>query len=55
MGISGKVAPLEKTELKSSNENGYIDDDIIARKIESFLEENLNRAVNERKLTKACI
>lgn len=39
IGIPGKVAPLEKTDLKSSNERGWRDGDILVRKIESFLEE----------------
>ena len=39
LGISGKVSPLEKADLKSSNETGYRDGDIVVRKIESFLEE----------------
>lgn len=39
LGIPGKVAPLEKGDLKSSNEKGYWDGDIIFRKIESFLNE----------------
>ena len=39
IGIPGKVAPLEKADLKSSNERGWRDGDILVRKIESFLEE----------------
>lgn len=39
IGIPGKVAPLEKSDLKSSNERGWRDGDILMRKIESFLEE----------------
>lgn len=39
IGIPGKVAPLEKSDLKSSNERGWRDGDILVRKIESFLEE----------------
>lgn len=39
LGISGKVSPLEKSDLNSSNEMGYRDGDIVVRKIESFLEE----------------
>lgn len=38
IGIPGKVAPLEKSDLKSSNERGWRDGDILVRKIESFLE-----------------
>ncbi len=37
LGIAGKVSPLEKDDLKSSNESGNTDGDIIIRKIESFL------------------
>lgn len=36
-GSKSGVAPLEKSDLKSSNENGYRDGDIIIKKIESFL------------------
>jgi hypothetical protein len=36
-GNKGGVAPLEKSDLKSSTENGYRDGDIISKKIESFL------------------
>ena len=39
MGIPGKVAPLEKSELKSSNEKGSTDGEILMRKIEAFLNE----------------
>ncbi len=39
LGIAGKVAPLEKEDLKSSREQGNKDGDIILRKIESFLAE----------------
>ncbi|MBF0913778.1 N-6 DNA methylase [Candidatus Gracilibacteria bacterium] len=39
LGIPGKVRPLEKDELKSLDEKGYRDGDILMRKIESFLEE----------------
>ncbi|MFS1539364.1 MAG: VRR-NUC domain-containing protein, partial [Candidatus Phlomobacter fragariae] len=37
IGIPGKVKPLEKSELKSSTEVGYMDGDIIINKIKSFL------------------
>lgn len=37
LGIPGKVAPLEKAELKSSTEIGNKDGDIIVRKIKAFL------------------
>lgn len=39
LGISGKVSPLEKSDLKSSIEEGNRDGDIILRKIKSFLNE----------------
>ncbi len=39
LGITGKVSPLEKSELKSSTETGSKDGDIIVRKIEAFLKE----------------
>ena len=39
LGIPGKVAPLEKSELKSSLEKGNTDSDIILRKIKAFLSE----------------
>ena len=39
LGVPGKVAALEKTDLKSSNEEGNRDGDIILRKIKAFLKE----------------
>lgn len=39
IGIPGKVAPLEKSELKSFVEKGNKDGDIIVRKIKAFLDE----------------
>ena len=39
LGVPGKVAALEKQELKSSTENGNRDGDIILRKIRAFLNE----------------
>lgn len=39
LGIPDKVAPLEKSELKSSTENGNKDGDIVLRKIKAFLNE----------------
>lgn len=39
LGIPGKVAALEKSELKSSSEEGNRDGDIILRKIKAFLNE----------------
>lgn len=39
LGVPGKVAALEKSELKSSTENGNRDGDIILRKIKAFLNE----------------
>lgn len=44
LGIPGKVASLEKSELKSSTEEGNTDGDIVVRKIKAFL--------NEKKLPK---
>ena len=42
LGVPGKVAALEKSELKSSTEEGNRDGDIILRKIKAFLgEKNL--------------
>lgn len=39
IGVPGKVAPLEKADLKSSREEGNKDGDIIVRKIRAFLNE----------------
>jgi hypothetical protein len=39
LGIPEKVSVLDKSELKSSTENGSRDGDIILRKIKNFLEE----------------
>jgi hypothetical protein len=39
LGIPGKVAPLEKADLKSSSEAGSTDGEIIVRKIQAFLDE----------------
>jgi hypothetical protein len=39
IGIPGKVAPLEKSDLKSSTEKGNTDGEIIVRKIQAFLEQ----------------
>jgi len=39
LGIAGKVSPLEKSDLKSSIEQGNKDGDIIVRKIKAFLNE----------------
>ena len=39
LGIPGKVASLEKSELKSSTEEGNTDGDIVVRKIRAFLNE----------------
>lgn len=39
LGIPGKVAPLEKSDLKSSTEKGNKDGDVIVRKIKAFLSE----------------
>ena len=37
LGIPGKVAPLEKSDLKSSTEKGFRDGDLMINKVESFL------------------
>lgn len=39
LGIGGRVAPLEKSDLKSSSETGNRDGDIILRKIKAFMNE----------------
>ena len=39
LGMPGKVAPLEKSDLKSSTEKGNTDGDILIRKIKAFLDE----------------
>ncbi|WP_179108106.1 N-6 DNA methylase [Rodentibacter pneumotropicus] len=39
LGVAGKVKPLEKEELKSSDENSNRDGDIIIRKINAFFSE----------------
>ncbi|MBS5984460.1 MAG: SAM-dependent DNA methyltransferase [Clostridium butyricum] len=39
IGVAGKVAPLEKSDLKSSTEEGNKDGDIMIRKIRAFLNE----------------
>lgn len=39
LGVPGKVAPLDKSDLKSSTEHGNRDGDIIIWKIEAFLSE----------------
>ncbi len=39
LGVPGKVAPLDKEDLKSSPEEGNTDGDIIVRKIRAFLNE----------------
>lgn len=39
IGVAGKVKPLEKEELKSSEEDGNRDGDIIIRKINAFFNE----------------
>ncbi len=47
LGIPGKVTPLEKSDLKSSTENGNTDGEIIIRKIRAFLNEK--ELPNEKK------
>lgn len=39
LGIPGQVTPLEKSDLKSSLEEGYTDGEVIIRKIKAFLKE----------------
>lgn len=39
LGVPGKIAPLEKNELKSSQEKGNTDGEVILRKIKGFLDE----------------
>lgn len=46
LGIPGKVRPLEKSDLKSSTEDGDTDGEIIVRKIEAFLK---NKNLPEKK------
>lgn len=48
LGIPGKVAPLEKSDLKSSIEAGNRDGDIVVRKIKAFLQEkNIPKEKND--------
>lgn len=48
LGIPGKVAPLEKSGLTSSTEEGNRDGDIIIRKIKAFLKEkNIPKEKND--------
>lgn len=47
IGVPGKVAALEKSDLKSSAEAGNTDGDIIVRKIRAFLNEK--KLPNEKK------
>ncbi len=37
LGVPGKVSPLEKSDLKSSNEKNFTDGEILMRKVEEFL------------------
>ena len=46
LGVPNKVAPLEKSELKSSIEKGNTDGDIIIRKITAFLD---NKQIPDKK------
>ena len=39
LGVPGKVSALDKSDLKSSTENGNRDGDIVIRKIKAFLDE----------------
>ncbi len=48
LGIPSKVAPLEKSDLKSSTEEGNSDGDIVVRKIQAFLKEkNIPKEKND--------
>ncbi|EHQ16456.1 N-6 DNA methylase [Shewanella baltica OS183] len=48
LGIPGKVAPLEKSDLQSSIEDGNKDGDIILRKIKAFLKhKNIPKEKND--------
>lgn len=49
LGIPGKVAPLEKADLKSSSEGGNTDGEIMVRKIQAFLNEK-NLPENKKQL-----
>lgn len=49
LGVPGKVRPLEKSELVSSEEDGNRDGDIIVRKITAFLKEK-HLPTNKRNL-----
>ena len=49
LGVPGKVAALEKVELRSSSEDGNRDGDIILRKIKAFLNEK-NLPSEKRKM-----
>ena len=50
LGIPGKVASLEKSELKSSTEEGNTDGDIIVRKIKAFLNEKKTAEKRKKEL-----
>lgn len=47
LGVPGKVVPLEKTDLRSSTEEGNKDGDIMVRKIKAFL--NKKKLPDEKK------
>ena len=49
IGIAGAVSPLEKSDLKSTMEEGNTDGDIIVRKIEAFLKKK-NLPVKKQEL-----
>lgn len=38
LGVPGKLSPLEKTDLRSSNEPGNTDGEIVLRKVRNFLD-----------------
>lgn len=48
IGVPGKVAPLEKSELTASTEKGYTDGEKVVKKLENFLsEKNLPKEKQE--------
>ncbi|WP_337904370.1 N-6 DNA methylase [Mesomycoplasma ovipneumoniae] len=51
LGIPNKVAPLNKSDLKSSKENGSRDGDLILNKIKNFLDNKNIRDKKEKTLT----
>lgn len=53
LGIPGKVSPLKKEDLNSSNEIGNRDGDIMLRKIENFLGEKNIPTEKKKFITRA--